>query len=91
MGGGNEDSETQLESEAKDAKKIIDDNGTPDVSRRESPDNLPTPPELTPFSPNGNGCCFSFNGHEGDLKFSFIFFLGIYLKAKGYHTQGRWK
>ena len=29
MGGGNEDSETQLESEAKDAEKNIDDNGTP--------------------------------------------------------------
>ena len=26
---GNEDSETQLESEAKDAEKNIDDNGTP--------------------------------------------------------------
>ena len=40
MGGGNEGSETQ----AKDTEKNIDDNGTPDVSRRESPDN---PPETT--------------------------------------------
>ena len=29
MGGSNEDSETQLESEAKDAEENIDDNGTP--------------------------------------------------------------
>ena len=29
MGGRNEDSETQLESDAKDAEKNIDDNGTP--------------------------------------------------------------
>ena len=28
MGGSNEDSETQLESKAKDAEKNIDDNGT---------------------------------------------------------------
>ena len=40
MGGGNEDSETQ----AKDTEKNIDDNGTPDVSRRESPDNPPETP-----------------------------------------------
>ena len=40
MGGGNEDSETQ----AKDTEKTIDDNGTPDVSRRESPDNPPETP-----------------------------------------------
>ena len=42
MGGGNEDSETQ----AKDTEKNIDDNGTPDVSRRESPDNPPETPTL---------------------------------------------
>ena len=29
MGVSNEDSETKLESEAKDAEKNIDDNGTP--------------------------------------------------------------
>ena len=29
MGGSNEDSETQLESEAKDAEENIDANGTP--------------------------------------------------------------
>ena len=29
MGGSNEDSETQVESEAKDAEENIDDNGTP--------------------------------------------------------------
>ena len=40
MGGGNEDSETQ----AKDTEKNIDNNITPDVSRRESPDNPPETP-----------------------------------------------
>ena len=44
MGGGNEDSESQIESEAKDIKKIVNDNGTPDVSRRESPDYPPETP-----------------------------------------------
>jgi hypothetical protein len=59
MGGGNENSETQ----AKDTEKTIDDNGTPDVSRRESPDN---PPETPTFGKlnlafKGNGV----NGKPG--------------------------
>ena len=48
MDGGNEDSETQIESEAKDTEITIDDNSN---TRRESPDNLPSPPETSKVKP----------------------------------------
>ena len=59
MGGGNEDSETQ----AKDTEKNIDDNGTLDVSRRESPDNPPETPTFDELNLafKGNGV----NGKPG--------------------------
>ena len=56
MGGGNEDSETQ----AKDTEENIDNNGTPDVSRTESPDN---PPERPTFGELNLG--FKANGVNG--------------------------